>query len=210
MKNIRHLDALGSLVAISVTLSIAGIAQSQVVQLPTFRRFTVNTTVSVPDRGTAQLGGVTTARSGSTTNSVPILGRLPGLNRVFRNRGFGSESSVSRSFVKATIIDLEEMDQAVLARARAMRLEQLQRDGVARPDFGNPMVNEDADANAKLARAKFLTENVGHSSVQGDTRGAVSERIASHPEAGTKRSGMRTASQANRMDAPLILSGKKR
>ena len=58
----------------------ASSARAQAVQLPTFRYFTVDTTVSVPDRGGAVLGGVSRASSGTTS-------------RGFAWRGGGREST---------------------------------------------------------------------------------------------------------------------
>src|SRR5687768_5971375 len=77
------------------------------VQLPTFSFFTVQTTVSVPDSGGAYLGGIGRGADGSTTRGIGPL----------RNRGFGSTRAASGVSVHATIIDRDEMDQAVLAQA---------------------------------------------------------------------------------------------
>jgi len=93
---------------------LAGPAQAQTVQLPSFSFSTVNTTVSVPDRGSALVGGINRASSGSTSRGVPIVGKVPGLNRLFNNRGIGSARSASQFRVNATIIDLHEMDQQIL------------------------------------------------------------------------------------------------
>ncbi len=82
------------------------------VQLPTFSYFTVNTTVSVPDRGGAYLGGINRARDSSTTRGFGPLA----------NRGIGSDRMASGVSVHATIIDHEELDRAVLAEAAARRI----------------------------------------------------------------------------------------
>ncbi len=119
-------------------------ASGQAVQLPTVRQFTASTTVSVPDRGSAQLGGVRRAAVGSTSRGVPGLGRMPGAGRLFKNRAIGSTSSVSNLRVHATIIDLNEMDQAILAAAAANR--------PARSD----------EENRLAGKAGFLSRNVAH------------------------------------------------
>lgn len=90
---------------------IASHACAQAVQLPTFRYFSVQTTVSVPDRGGALLGGVDRASSGSTSRGFGPL----------RNRASGSSVGSSIASVHATIIDHNELDQAVLAEARRRR-----------------------------------------------------------------------------------------
>ena len=92
------------------------------VQLPTVRTFGVQTSVSVPDRGMTHLGGVTRARAGSQSLGAPLVGRLPGIGRPFQQRGFGTGLGTNQSFVRAQIIDLEAMDQAVLAEARANKV----------------------------------------------------------------------------------------
>jgi hypothetical protein len=82
------------------------------VQLPTFSYFTVNTTVSVPDRGGAYLGGVNRARDGSWSRGFGPLA----------NRSLGGDRMASGVSVHATIIDHEELDRAVLAEAAARRV----------------------------------------------------------------------------------------
>ena len=81
------------------------------VQLPTYQVFSINTTVSVPDRGAVYLGGVNRSASGST--------RRGGL--LNSSRGFGSGSAASGVSVSAYIHDFEAMDKAVLAEAYARR-----------------------------------------------------------------------------------------
>ncbi len=95
--------------------------QAQVVQLPTFRSFSVSTTVSVPDRGAAYLGGVTRGNWSSSSHGVPGLSHVPGAGRLFKNRSIASSVSSSHGYASATIIDHAEMDRMVLAEAAARR-----------------------------------------------------------------------------------------
>jgi hypothetical protein len=81
------------------------------VQLPTFQVFSVNTTVSVPDGGGALLGGINRAADRSVTRGAGPLA----------NRGISSTRSASNISVNATIIDHQELDEAVLAQAAARR-----------------------------------------------------------------------------------------
>jgi len=92
-------------------------AWGQAVQLPTFHYFTVQTTVSVPDRGAVTLGGVSRAADFSQSSGVPLLGRVPFANRLFQNRSLSSERSWSGVQATATIIDHQAWDEAVLAGA---------------------------------------------------------------------------------------------
>lgn len=103
-----------ALVTAAVSGSSNGLAQGQApttVQLPTFRFFTVQTTVSVPDGGGAYLGGLKSARNGGLTRGFG----------PFRNRGIGGDRGASTVSVHATIIDLKELDDAILAEAAAGR-----------------------------------------------------------------------------------------
>jgi len=80
--------------------------ESTAVQLPTFSSFSTNATVSVPDRGSAYLGGVKRAASGRNEFGTPLL--------PFRNRSFGTERSVSGARVSVFIHDFDAMDRYLL------------------------------------------------------------------------------------------------
>src|SRR6188508_3046658 len=92
-------------------------AFGQVVQLPTFHTFSVGTTVSIPDRGSMTLGGVDRASFGRNEFGVPGLNGVPGAGRLFGNRAIGSQVQSSRVNATATIMDLQELDRAVLDQA---------------------------------------------------------------------------------------------
>jgi hypothetical protein len=79
--------------------------------LPSFSFFSVNTTVSVPDRGGMYLGGVNRARDGNWTRGFGPLA----------NRAIGGDRMAGGASVHATIIDHEELDRATLAAAAAKR-----------------------------------------------------------------------------------------
>lgn len=81
------------------------------VQLPTFNFFTISTSVMVPDRGGAYLGGVNSGGSASHSNGLPGLANRSGASSL----GAGGVS------VGVQVIDLAEMDRALLAEARAKR-----------------------------------------------------------------------------------------
>jgi len=104
---------------------LAGTAQAQTVQLPTLRVFSVNTTVSVPDRGGLNLGGVDTYRSASVSRGVPGLSGVPGIGPLFGSRSIGSSTTSAGASVTATIIDHHEIDAHLLAEAAARRGEDL-------------------------------------------------------------------------------------
>jgi hypothetical protein len=94
-------------------LAIAGIAEAAwaqgTVQLPTYRFFTVDTAVLVPDRGSAYLGGINRAQSGMNEFGSPLS--------PFRNRAFGSQRSASGVSVSAYIHDFEAMEEELLRQS---------------------------------------------------------------------------------------------
>ncbi len=135
-----------------MVLAAAAVSRGQVVQLPVFHQFQVSTTVSVPDRGTAVLGGVGSSSRGIVGRSVPVVGRLPLAGRPFRRTAIGGGQSFSQMKLGVAILDLEAMDQAVLAEARQ------QRGQLASGRPASPTPNQDA---ATIARARFLTAHMG-------------------------------------------------
>lgn len=78
--------------------------QAQVVQLPAVGNFGVSTTVSVPDQGTASLGGTGRSSYGATTRGAGPLA----------SRASGGQNSANSASISATIIDLAAMDEALL------------------------------------------------------------------------------------------------
>ena len=108
------------LIAIMIILaagvdSLSRQASAQVIMLPTYRVFSIGTSVMVPDRGMAHLGGISTARESSVSRGVPGFGPL------FANRAIGRELGHVGAHVTATIIDQRELDQQVLSAAARSR-----------------------------------------------------------------------------------------
>ncbi len=81
------------------------------VQLPTFSYVTVTTTVSVPDGGTVLLGGIKRLSEDRTEYGVPMLDKLPYLNRLFSNTGIGRETQSLMMMVTPRIIIQEEEEE---------------------------------------------------------------------------------------------------
>jgi hypothetical protein len=102
----RHVSALISFgLALMFSATVAS-AQNFTVQQPVFSNFSVGTTVSVPDRGGAYLGGV--SRAGSSRRSFGPL-RSGSSFGLFRDHS-GLSSHV-------TIHDMHEMDRLLLGQA---------------------------------------------------------------------------------------------
>lgn len=81
------------------------------VQLPTFAFTTVSTTVSVPDGGTVLLGGIKRLKESRNEQGLPVLSKLPYINRLFKNVGIGRESQSLMLMVTPRIIIQEEEEE---------------------------------------------------------------------------------------------------
>lgn len=81
------------------------------VQLPTFAFTTVSTTVSVPDGGTVLLGGIKRLREARSEVGVPMLSKIPYLNRLFKNVAIGRETQSLMLMVTPRIIIQEEEEE---------------------------------------------------------------------------------------------------
>ena len=88
------------------------------IQQPEFLFTTVTTTVSVPDGGTVLLGGIKRLREGRNEYGVPILSKIPYVNRLFKNVGLGRTTDSLMLMVTPRIIIQEEEEQKLLGEAR--------------------------------------------------------------------------------------------
>lgn len=98
-----------------INQSDAASAQSAgtTVQLPSFAFQTVTTTVSVPDGGTVLLGGIKRLSEERRENGVPLLGKIPYVDRLFRNVGTGRSTTSLMMMVTPRII-IQEEEEALL------------------------------------------------------------------------------------------------
>ncbi len=78
---------------------------------PRFTITTTSTTVTVPDGGTVLLGGVKRLNEEREEYGVPILSKMPSINRLFRNIGIGRTTSSLMLMVTPRIIILEEEEE---------------------------------------------------------------------------------------------------
>jgi general secretion pathway protein D len=81
------------------------------VQLPSFSFVSVVTTVSVPDGGTVLLGGIKRLSEGRNEFGVPLLSKIPYINRLFRNVAIGRETDSLMMMVTPRIIIQEEEEE---------------------------------------------------------------------------------------------------
>lgn len=105
----NRLLMLAAGVVVCATAAQALGQQATSVQLPTFSYFGIGTSVSVPDRGSAYLGGVNRAQGDLRQFGAPLL--------PFGNRSMGSSRSASGMSVTAWIHDFEAMDEALLGQS---------------------------------------------------------------------------------------------
>lgn len=82
------------------------------VQQPVFANTSVSTTVSVPDGGTILLGGIKRLRENRNEIGVPMLSKIPYVNRLFRNVGIGRDATSLMLMVTPRIIIQEEEEVA--------------------------------------------------------------------------------------------------
>lgn len=85
---------------------------TQYIQQPTFTTISVQTTVVVPDGGTVLLGGLKTLSEGRNEFGPPIISKIPYINRLFRNVGYGRDvSSLMMMVTPRIIINREEQER---------------------------------------------------------------------------------------------------
>ena len=84
---------------------------STTIQLPNTTTTTITTTVTVPDGGTVLLGGVKRLNEERTEFGVPVLSKIPLIDRLFRNVGIGRTTTSLMLMVTPRIIILEEEEE---------------------------------------------------------------------------------------------------
>jgi len=84
------------------------------IQQPEYITTSVTTTVSVPDGGTVLLGGIKRLREGRNEFGVPILSKIPYINRLFKNVGMGRTTDSLMLMVTPRIIIQEEEEDKLL------------------------------------------------------------------------------------------------
>lgn len=142
---------LSGSIALTALFAFAAASRAgEVLQMPTFSFTTVNTTVTAPDGGSVLLGGVSRLSEGRTSRGVPILGKVPGLNRLFRNQGIGRSVSAQNMIVTPRIIILEEEEERQVGRVLAER----------RALAGAPLPPPFAVNDVYQRRAEFLAQHV--------------------------------------------------
>src|SRR5262249_49891080 len=95
----QQLDGVGTINTVVFT---------QFVQQPVVNSVLITTTVAVPDGGTVLLGGLKRLSEGRNEFGPPVLSKIPYLDRLFRNVGYGREVQNLMMMVTPRIIINEE------------------------------------------------------------------------------------------------------
>lgn len=81
---------------------------TQFIQQPVINTLFIQTTVAVPDGGTVLMGGFKRLSESRSEYGPPVLSKIPYLNRLFRNTGYGREATSLLMMVTPRIIIQEE------------------------------------------------------------------------------------------------------
>ena len=133
MKHRSLCFAVFTLVVTAMACSAEAQIVNTTVQLPTVRRFSVNTVVSVPDGGTLVIGGGSASSSSS---------RRRGLSR-----GTAGSASPAGISIRPSLIIQSELDAKLTGRGRRILAAK------ARPDIHGTV--------RERAKASFLAKNLG-------------------------------------------------
>jgi len=81
---------------------------TQFIQQPVINFISVQTTVNVPDGGTVLMGGLKRLSEGRNEFGPPVLSKIPYINRLFKNVGYGREVESLLIMVTPRVIINEE------------------------------------------------------------------------------------------------------
>ncbi len=93
----------------------AGTEIKRLITLPSQQVSSIQTRVSVPDRGTVLLGGQTLTASREKEAGVPVLSKIPLLGRLFSNSSEVRDKRILLILVKPTIVLKEEAEADAIA-----------------------------------------------------------------------------------------------
>jgi type II secretory pathway component GspD/PulD (secretin) len=94
---------------------VTGALVTDTYDLPRQENTNVTTRVAVPDRGTVLLGGLTLTETREIEAGVPILNKIPLINRFFSNRSKVDDKQILLILVKPTIIIRDEAEEEAVA-----------------------------------------------------------------------------------------------
>jgi type II secretory pathway component GspD/PulD (secretin) len=116
---LRIITNLNSLLELRKGTTYAGTSVGERIfdtyELPEIQYTTLMTRVSVPDQGNIMLGGLTLTAEKETEAGVPILSKIPIINRLFSNRSEVKDKEILIVLVKPTIMLREETEEDAIA-----------------------------------------------------------------------------------------------
>ena len=80
----------------------------------------VTTRVNVPDGGTLLLGGQKVSKEVEKEAGVPILSKIPIINRLFTNRSYVKDQHIILMLVRPNIILQEEIEAEALGEMKSL------------------------------------------------------------------------------------------
>jgi Flp pilus assembly secretin CpaC/uncharacterized membrane protein YgcG len=83
------------------------------IQLPIIAVSSIRTTVSVPDKGTVLLGGLRTTEEIEVETGVPVLSKIPFINRFFTNRQTSKAETTLLVLMRPEIIIQQEAEDII-------------------------------------------------------------------------------------------------
>jgi type II secretory pathway component GspD/PulD (secretin) len=89
----------------------AQVVFTQLIQQPVTNIINIDTTVSVPDGGTVVMGGLKRLSESRSEYGPPILSKIPYINRLFKNVGYGRSAESLLIMVTPRIIIQEEEEE---------------------------------------------------------------------------------------------------
>ena len=84
---------------------------TQFIQQPVVNTINIETTVAVPDGGTVVMGGLKRLSEARSEYGPPILSKIPYINRLFKNVGYGRSAESLLIMVTPRIIIQEEEEE---------------------------------------------------------------------------------------------------
>jgi len=110
---LSQIDGFGTetITAVAGGTLVSSADTSSFIQLPIVTVTSVQTTVTVPDEGTILLGGQRLVNEFEVETGVPLLSKLPVLNRFFTNRIESKEEQTLLVLVKPTVLIQSEQEE---------------------------------------------------------------------------------------------------
>jgi len=95
---------------------LSNLAGADVIEAPTIRYQAIRTAVSVPDRGTLLMGGLSVGQEIEDFQGIPLLSKIPILNFITGASLRDNESTNDYFLVKAIIIDQQEIEEETFGK----------------------------------------------------------------------------------------------